>query len=74
MKISDALWDDTDVNQEFLTVDQAAAKLQLHPRSVRRMLVSGQLPGNKVGTRQWRISAEALRKHIEGKPAREQGK
>ena len=52
VQICDSLWHDTDVNQEFLTVDQAAVKLQLHPRSVRRMLVSGQLPGNKVGARQ----------------------
>jgi len=50
---------------EYLTPEQVAAKLQVHPRTVLRLLSRGELPGQKMG-RQWRISAAALRKHMEG--------
>ena len=44
----------------FLTVDQVAAQLQLHPRTVRRLLAAGKLPGVKVGAKEWRTPARAL--------------
>src|ERR1035437_2911489 len=43
---------------EYLTAEQAAEKLQLHARTVRRLLASGELPGRKVGGKDWRISAD----------------
>jgi excisionase family DNA binding protein len=56
---------------EYLTAEQAAEKLQLHARTVRRLLASGELPGRKVGGKEWRISAAALKAYMEGgqKPA-----
>jgi excisionase family DNA binding protein len=50
---------------EFLTAEQVAEKLQLHPRTVRRLLVSGELPGKRIGGREWRVSATALRAFME---------
>lgn len=57
------------MGDELLTVEQAAERLQMHPDTVRRMLREAQLPGRKIGARQWRISADALRDFIAGKPA-----
>jgi excisionase family DNA binding protein len=51
---------------EYLTADQVSEKLQLHARTVRRLLVSGELPGKKIGGKEWRVSAAALRAYIEG--------
>lgn len=54
-----------------MTVEQTAERLQVHPRTVRRLLVSGELPGNRIG-RQWRVSSAALTAYVEGgtrKPA-----
>ncbi|MDR3739312.1 MAG: helix-turn-helix domain-containing protein [Terracidiphilus sp.] len=56
------------MDDELLTVEEAAARLKMHPVTVRRMLRAGQLPGRKVGARQWRVSAAALRAYIEGGP------
>jgi excisionase family DNA binding protein len=49
---------------EYISAEQAAAKLQLHPRTVRRLLTSGELPGRQVG-RKWIISTDALKAFIE---------
>jgi excisionase family DNA binding protein len=51
----------------FLTAEQAAEQLQMHPRTVRKMLAEGKIPGMKVGGKEWRISAQILRDFIEGK-------
>jgi excisionase family DNA binding protein len=51
---------------ELLTVDQAADALQMHPDTVRRMLREKRLPGVKLGLREWRVPAEALRRFISG--------
>jgi hypothetical protein len=32
------------------------------------MLSDGRLPGTKIGTKEWRVSAQALRNFIEAKP------
>lgn len=58
----------SDVTEELLTVEQAAAVLQMHPDTVRRLLREKKLPGRKVGPRQWRISAEVLKRWMEPKP------
>jgi excisionase family DNA binding protein len=44
----------------FLTVNQVAAQLQMHSRTVRRLLATGKLPGVKVGGKAWRTPARAL--------------
>jgi excisionase family DNA binding protein len=54
---------------DVLTVDEAARELKMHLVTVRKLLRNGQLPGGKVGPRQWRISAAALKAFIEGKRA-----
>lgn len=62
-----------DMGKDFLSADEAAEMLNLHPRTVRRLLASGDLPGVRLG-RQWRISAAALKAYMEGgKPAEPKG-
>lgn len=48
-----------------LTVEEAAVELQVHPETVRRKLVLGELPGVKVGTT-WRIPRARLERFLEG--------
>ena len=50
---------------ELMTVEQAAERLQMHADTSRRMLRDKELPGVKLGKRQWRISAAALKEFIE---------
>lgn len=50
---------------ELLTVEQAAEKLKMHPDTIRRLLRDGQLPGIKLGKRQWRIPSKALDDYIQ---------
>lgn len=50
---------------EFLTAEQAAERLQLHPKTVRRLFRTGKLPAKKVGS-EWRTTADALKAYIEG--------
>ena len=59
------------MEDELLTVEEAAGRLKMHPVTVRRLLRDGQLPGRKIGARQWRISADALKAYVDGgqKPA-----
>jgi excisionase family DNA binding protein len=56
------------MSDELLTAEQAAERLQLHADTVRRLLREGEIPGRKVGKRQWRISAAVLKDYIEKKP------
>jgi excisionase family DNA binding protein len=51
--------------ETFLTVDQAAARLQLSPHSVRIHLQRGKLRGVKRG-RAWRVPESALFEHAPG--------
>ena len=53
------------MEKEFLSADEAAKLLALHPRTVRRLLDSGKLPGTRLG-RKWRVSTAAVRRLIEG--------
>jgi excisionase family DNA binding protein len=39
---------------ELLTLDEAAAYLRIHPRTMRRLLQRHEVPGVKIG-RQWRV-------------------
>jgi excisionase family DNA binding protein len=45
--------------EEFLTVDEAAARLKLQPDTVRRWLRSGKLRASKLG-RDWRIAGSSV--------------
>lgn len=45
--------------EHFLTIEQAAARLQVHPITVRRHLKSGILRGKKQG-KLWRVPESAL--------------
>jgi len=53
-------------NLENLTPKEAADKLRIHERTVRRLLAEGILPGTRLGRKTWRISAAALKAHMEG--------
>ena len=45
----------------YLTVKDVARKLNIHPRTVRRMIVDGELPAIQIGKRgDYRIAPEAL--------------
>lgn len=48
---------------DLLSVDEAARTLNMHPRTVRRLLREGKLTGAKVGG-EWRISADSLHPHL----------
>jgi excisionase family DNA binding protein len=52
-------------DDDLLTVEQAAEKLQLSIPTVRRMLREGKLPGRKLGPRQWRVPLAAIKQFIE---------
>jgi excisionase family DNA binding protein len=61
------------MDQELLTIEQAAAFLQKHMNSVRRLLRQDKLPGVKVGG-EWRIRKTDLIAMFEGrKPAASEG-
>lgn len=49
----------------FLTVDEAAALLQMHPVTLRNHLRKGTIPGRKIGG-EWRLSRAALEKYLSG--------
>jgi excisionase family DNA binding protein len=50
---------------EILTLEQAAAFLQVSPRTLQRMLKENRLPGRQVGS-QWRFDREQLRAWVRG--------
>ena len=52
------------MEDELLTVEEAAAKLKMHIGTVRRLLREKTLPGVKMGPRQWRVPAAALKKYV----------
>lgn len=45
--------------EELYTVDDAAQRLELHPRTIRRYIKEGKLPARKIG-KEWRITGTAL--------------
>ena len=54
---------------EFMTVDEVAEQLKVHPESVRRWLREGRLTGYRLSRRSgWRIRPEAVRELLETGP------
>ena len=51
-------------HSHVLTPKEAAEILRLNLETVRRMLREGQLPGRKVGARQWRIRLVDLENYL----------
>lgn len=47
----------------YLTIEEAAELLRIHPDTVRRLIREKRLPGKKLG-REWRISREMLDKFM----------
>ena len=47
------------VMEEYLTPEEVAQKLKLHPTTIKRLLRTGQLPGYKV-VGSWRINPTEL--------------
>ena len=47
------------MNDEMLTVQQAAERASCHPATIRRMIQRGELPALRVGSR-WRVPAASL--------------
>ena len=45
--------------QSDLSVEDVAAQLGLHPETIRRLLIAGEMPGYKAG-RHWRVTRAAL--------------
>jgi excisionase family DNA binding protein len=54
--------------EEYLTVAQAAKRLQVHPETVRRMLSQGRLKGHRPGSDKfgWRIPASEIERFLSG--------
>lgn len=53
----------------WLTVTQAAERIQVHPETVREWLRNGKLPGNLLSRRAgWRIRASDVERFLAGKP------
>jgi excisionase family DNA binding protein len=59
-------------SEEVLTLEQAAALLHLHPRTVSALARAGRLPGRKVG-KQWRFARARLLDHV-AEPTRTPGR
>jgi excisionase family DNA binding protein len=53
------------VENEVLSLDEAAVWLKVDAVTVRRLLREGRLPGRKTDARQWRISADDLKAYVE---------
>jgi excisionase family DNA binding protein len=50
---------------EILTLEQAAAFLQISTRTIQRLVRDGQMPGSQIGS-QWRFEREQLRQWVRG--------
>jgi len=55
------------MEDELLTVDEVAARLKIHPVTLRKMLRGGLIRGMKFGVREWRIPASAVKEFIESR-------
>ncbi len=60
------------VESDVLTLDEAAAYLRVHPRTLRMKASEGEVPGAKIG-RVWRFHREQLERWIMEGGARNAG-
>ncbi|NUM52357.1 MAG: helix-turn-helix domain-containing protein [Candidatus Hydrogenedentes bacterium] len=56
------------MDSDILTVDEAAAILQVPHEVVLNLLVTSELPGRNLGGGQWRTTRRALISFIDGVP------
>lgn len=54
-----------DLNVGVLTLKETAALLRVSEPTVRKKLLSGEIPGRQVG-RQWRVRSDALDYYLRG--------
>jgi excisionase family DNA binding protein len=52
------------MDNEYLTPEEVATKLQVHIDTIRRWLRTGELPGMKIGKRQWRIRKTDIERYL----------
>ena len=58
------------MTDEVLTIEEAAEFLKMTPKTIRKMLKEGTIPGSRVG-KQWRTTRRALLDRIDGGETRE---
>jgi len=58
------------VTDELLTVEEVAARLKVHPETVRRHLKAGTIKGHRLGSKRlgWRIAASELDRFVGAVP------
>lgn len=52
------------MDNEYLTPEEVATKLQVHIDTIRRWLRTGELSGMKIGKRQWRIRKTDIERYL----------
>lgn len=55
------------MDDELLTVDEAASRLKIHSGTLRKMLRAGSIRGMKFGVREWRVPESALKEFVDSK-------
>ena len=56
-----------EMEDELLTVDQAATRLKIHAVTLRKMLREGVVQGMKFGAREWRVPESSLQAFIKSR-------
>jgi excisionase family DNA binding protein len=51
------------MNNDYLTIDQGAGKLGVHPKTVRRYISSGKISAQKIAG-SWRINPESVESYL----------
>jgi excisionase family DNA binding protein len=59
-----------DVEKEILTIEEAAAYLQIGKRSIYKLAKEGKIPGKKV-LNKWRFEKKSLRAWVSGREEKE---
>ncbi len=54
-----------DEQPQALTVEQVAERLQIDPQTVERLILRGQLRGDRVGP-VWRVPVKAVEEYLHG--------